>query len=166
MDPQNDVCESISALVRQMCSNIQLPSEKLYRFGLNADPFRLPFTSWLRLLLSVTGEQELLLATALLCRALGVSWHAPRSDIRPLKSLLYYNRHRAFLVALIVADKFLNDDAYKLSSWRRHFPYWDAETLLSMELGFLGKLGWRVDISPSEFARFLKFLGYSTERTS
>eukprot|EP00736_Rhodelphis_marinus_P007020 Rmarinus@m.3109 len=157
MHPPIDVtCAVINSLVVRLTSDTSISWERLHLYGLETDPYEKSFTQWLLALKSVTGERELILAAALLCRALEVSWET--SITTPVRDLSLYNRHRSFFVALILVDKFYTDDPYKLSSWASRFRYWDAHSLMQMELMFLKRLKWQVDISPAEFNRFLYFL--------
>eukprot|EP00736_Rhodelphis_marinus_P005929 Rmarinus@m.17852 len=151
------VCEVVHHLLCHVTSPSTLTAEKLIHYGLQNDPFQKPLRQWIRALMSITGEREIILSVALLFRALGISWEIPLRDVEPSEFLIPYNRHRVILVALILTDKYYTDDPYKISSWARRFPYWSTRTLYAMEIMFLSKLEWRVGMSPEEFNRFLRF---------
>eukprot|EP00736_Rhodelphis_marinus_P011477 Rmarinus@m.21402 len=157
--PDEPLIEQITRLIGCITRPTILPENTLRRYGLLRDPFTVPLTTWVRTLISITGEREVILAALVLCRALGVPWsNTDLHEIAPSPIVVTYNRHRVFLVALILADKYHTDDPYKTGSWASRFRYWDAGLLLAMELAFLDRLQWRMGVTPEEFNRFLRFL--------
>eukprot|EP00736_Rhodelphis_marinus_P005133 Rmarinus@m.3705 len=156
---QTGLLEQVVQFLEYITTPAELPESSLRRYGLLRDPFTVPLKKWVGALLSITGEREVLLAAAILCRALKISWNGTDfHSVAPSRIVIPYNRHRVFLVALILADKYYTDDAYKTGTWAKRFHYWDAPTLLSMEVAFLQRLDWQLRLTPTEFNSFLSFL--------
>eukprot|EP00736_Rhodelphis_marinus_P009757 Rmarinus@m.6317 len=155
----NELILQISKLLDNITTPIVLPISTLKLYGLCRDPFTMPIGKWIRSLLELTGEREVLLAAAIVCRSLGISWdHGNLQNAVPCRVIIPYNRHRVFLSALILVDKFYTDDAYKVGAWAGRFRYWEARILHAMEMAILHRLNWHMAISPECFNAFLRFM--------
>eukprot|EP00735_Rhodelphis_limneticus_P010484 TRINITY_DN3228_c0_g1::TRINITY_DN3228_c0_g1_i1::g.29724::m.29724 TRINITY_DN3228_c0_g1::TRINITY_DN3228_c0_g1_i1::g.29724 ORF type:complete len:250 (-),score=15.90,Cyclin/PF08613.6/3.1e-08,Cyclin_N/PF00134.18/0.0051 TRINITY_DN3228_c0_g1_i1:125-805(-) len=114
-------------------------------FGFTTDPVHVPLTTWLNELFLMTSVEEMMIASIYLRR---LSKGQGGASI-----LTRYNTHRVVLIAVMIAHKYLQDDASTMGTkdWLQAFPFWTLPAFNSIEVSMLRLLDWKTHVSPEEY---------------
>eukprot|EP00732_Lithocolla_globosa_P002088 Lithocolla_globosa_v1_NODE_1252_length_2731_cov_28.184604.p2 type:complete len:334 gc:universal NODE_1252_length_2731_cov_28.184604:1174-173(-) len=103
--------------------------------------------------------QRLLRSSRLSCSTFILScFYLLRCSTSDSVLLQYFDPHSLFLVAIMVADKYLNDECFANIYWSKQSHLYDLEQLNKMEMNFLEILDFRLFFSEEIFEDFLSFL--------
>eukprot|EP00735_Rhodelphis_limneticus_P005766 TRINITY_DN1776_c0_g1::TRINITY_DN1776_c0_g1_i2::g.25046::m.25046 TRINITY_DN1776_c0_g1::TRINITY_DN1776_c0_g1_i2::g.25046 ORF type:complete len:246 (-),score=22.76,sp/Q4R871/CCYL2_MACFA/25.23/6e-07,Cyclin/PF08613.6/3.5e-13,Cyclin_N/PF00134.18/2.5e-08,Cyclin_N/PF00134.18/6e+03,FPN1/PF06963.7/0.038,SCF/PF02404.10/0.17 TRINITY_DN1776_c0_g1_i2:312-1049(-) len=128
----------------------ELSQQDLRRFGLLNDPVNLMIEPWTEYLIQFVTRQEVTLALLYIKRLVQMQ------DCL----LTRYNRHRVFFVALMMANKYMDDIAYVNSQWADISKCWTKKQLSKYEREFLRLLDWRLHIHQEEYTQFYQMINH------